>query len=145
VRWKPKRLVSGVRQARAAAAADNQNRIAHFDDLGVDRLLLALTDDQELSNFVENEIGSVLFHNARSANPLLPTLRAFLDCGGNKSRTTEMLFVQRRTLYHPLGRLDALLKCSLDDVEVQVRLQLAVRGHDLLHRRWSSVNYQHSA
>ena len=65
---------------------------------------------------------------------LLPTLRAFLDAGGNETHTAEVLFVQRRTLYYRLDRLTAILGLDLDTSDAQHRLQLAVRGHDLLQR-----------
>lgn len=133
----PAALPGAVRQARnaaAAAAIDKDRSMLRFDDLGVLRLLVSLAEGPELARYVEDELGEVLTHDATSANPLLPTLREFLACGGNKSRAAEALFVQRRTLYYRLDRLGALLGMSLDDLEVQQRLQLAVRGHEMLRR-----------
>jgi purine catabolism regulator len=133
----PPALPGAVRQARnaAAAAAIGKDRsILRFDDLGVLRLLVALAEGPELARYVEDELGEVLSHDAASANPLMPTLRAFLACGGNKSRAADVLYVQRRSLYYRLDRISALLGMSLDDIEVQQRLQLAVRGHEMLSR-----------
>jgi purine catabolism regulator len=133
----PTALPGAVRQARnaaAAAAIDKDRSIVRFDDLGVLRLLVALAEGPELAHYVEDELGEVLSHDATSANPLMPTLRTFLACGGNKSRAAEALYVQRRTLYYRLDRLSALLGMSLDDLEVRQRLQLAVRGYEMLRR-----------
>lgn len=129
----PAALAAAVRQARnAAAVADG--KVLRFGDLGALRLLASLAEGPELARYVEDELGPLLEHDARSGNPLLPTLRAFLNHGGNKVRAAEALFVQRRTLYHRLDRIAEILGLDLATVDNQQRVQLAVRGHDLLRR-----------
>lgn len=137
----PAELSNAVRQARSAAsvagstpAAGSSAGVTRFDELGVLRLLVALSQGPELANYVEDELGPVLQHDASSPHPLLPTLRAYLDCDANKSRTAERLFVQRRTLYYRLERLDALLRRSIEDADVRQNLSFALRGLDLLRR-----------
>ncbi|MCU1684035.1 MAG: putative transcriptional regulator [Amycolatopsis sp.] len=133
----PAALPTAVRQGRSAASVAStapEPQLLRFDDLGALRLLVALAEGPELTRYVEDELGSLLEHDALTGNPLLPTLRAFLECGGNKARAAEVLFVQRRTLYHRLERLSSLLGIDVGEVDTQQRLQLAVRGHDLLRR-----------
>jgi purine catabolism regulator len=60
------------------------------------RLLVALAQGPELKRNVDDELGAVLAHDATAANPLLPTLQAYLASDGNKSRTANALFVQSR-------------------------------------------------
>lgn len=119
----------------ATGTAPDIPRLVRFDDLGVSRLLLALAQGPELASYVEDELGKLMEHDAGSANPLLPTLRAYLACDGRKSQAAKQLFVQRRTLYYRLDRISALLQMSLDDPPVRQRLQLAVHGLDLLNQR----------
>jgi PucR family transcriptional regulator, purine catabolism regulatory protein len=131
------RLVAAVHEARSAVAAatpDPDHRLVRFEDLGVLRLLMALAD-KELASYVEDELGSILAHDAASANPLLPTLRAFLECDGRKTEAAQKLFVQRRTLYYRLDRIDTMLHRSLDQPDTRHRLLLALRGLDLLRHR----------
>lgn len=131
-------LPTAVEQARSAAsvAATRAEKAVHrFDDLGVLRLLASLAGGPELARYVEDELGPLLKHDAKAANPLLPTLRTYLSCDGNKSHAAQLLFVQRRTLYYRLERISELLGRSLDDPEIRQALIFAVRGHDLLHPR----------
>lgn len=129
------RLPNAVEQAQSAAAVargQGVTGVLHFDELGIERVLVLLGQGPELANFVEDELGPVLNWDASSANPLMPTLRAFLEADGNKSDAAEALFVQRRTLYNRLDRISALLGRSIDEVDTRQRIHLAVKGLDLL-------------
>jgi purine catabolism regulator len=130
-------LPTAVEQARSAASvamARPDKAVHRFDDLGVLRLLASLAGGPELSRYIEDELGPLLKHDAKATNPLLPTLRTYLSCDGNKSRAAQALFVQRRTLYYRLERIETLLGRPLDDADNRQALVFAVRGHDLLHR-----------
>ena len=130
-------LPAAVEQARSAAsvAAARPDRAVHrFDDLGVLRLLASLAGGPELTRYIEDELGVLLKHDANSTNPLLPTLRTYLSCDGNKSLAAQNLYVQRRTLYYRLERIETLLGRSLDDADTRQALIFAVRGHELLQR-----------
>ncbi|BDY28441.1 MULTISPECIES: PucR family transcriptional regulator [Mycolicibacterium] len=131
-------LPTAVEQARSAAsvAAARPDKAVHrFDDLGVLRLLASLAGGPELARYIEDELGPILKHDAKATNPLLPTLRTYLSCDGNKSQAAQALFVQRRTLYYRLERITSLLGRSLDDPDTRQALIFAVRGHDLLQRQ----------
>jgi PucR family transcriptional regulator, purine catabolism regulatory protein len=130
-------LPAAVEQARSAASvalARPDKAVHRFDDLGVLRLLASLAGGPELARYIEDELGPLLKHDAKTTNPLLPTLRTYLSCDGNKSQAAQALFVQRRTLYYRLERIEALLGRPLDDADNRQALVFAVRGHDLLQR-----------
>lgn len=130
-------LPAAVEQARSAASvavARPDKAVHRFDDLGVLRLLASLAGGPELARYIEDELGPLLKHDANATSPLLPTLRTYLSCDGNKSQAAQLLFVQRRTLYYRLERITALLGRSLDDSDTRQALIFAVRGHDLLQR-----------
>lgn len=132
-------LLLAVRQANSAFAATSAAppgpALVRFDDLGVLRLLVPLADSPELAGFVEDELGRLLEHDATTGNALYPTLKAFLECDGRKSDAAQRLYVQRRTLYYRLERLEALLGLSLGSADVRHRLHLAVRGYEMLSHR----------
>lgn len=133
----PSQLPAAVEQARSAASvamARPDKAVHRFDDLGVLRLLASLAGGPELSRYIEDELGPLLKHDAKATNSLLPTLRTYLSCDGNKSQAAQALFVQRRTLYYRLERIEALLGRPLDDADNRQALIFAVRGHDLLQR-----------
>ena len=132
------RLASAVHEALKAFAATHpgpENSLVRFEDLGVLRLLMSLTDTAELARFVEDELGRLLQHDAGSANQLVPTLRVFIDRDGRKSEAAQKLFIQRRTLYYRLDRIGGLIGRSLDEPATRHRLQVAPQGMELLQQR----------
>ncbi len=106
-----------------------------YADLGIHHLLVRLRGGPELAGFVESELRPLLDHDARSATPLLPTLRAYLAAGGNKSAAARQLFIERRTLYRRLRRISDLLAIADDDHQRWLRLAVAVQGLDVLRER----------
>lgn len=129
-------LPTALTQARSAAAVARSlgtPRVVRFDDLGVERLLVALAQGPELASYVQDELGPVLTRDAQSAAPLMPTLRAYLEADGNKSDAAAQLHIQRRTLYNRLDRIAALLGRSLEDTATRQALFLAAKSLDLLN------------
>ncbi len=109
--------------------------VYRYADLGIHHLLVRLSDGPELAGFVESELRGLLDHDARSAAPLLPTLRAYLGNGGNKAAAARQLFIERRTLYRRLHRIAELLGTEEGDHQRWLRLAVAVQGLDVLRER----------
>jgi PucR family transcriptional regulator, purine catabolism regulatory protein len=126
----PDGLPSAVKQARAAFSA--RQPCQFFDQLGLLRLLVPLADGSELAAFVEDELGSLLTYDAARDNTLIPTLEAILECDGNKTEAAKLLFVQRRTLYYRIERIERILGLSLDSAETRLRLNVALQAWQLL-------------
>ena len=135
----PHSLLKALRNAYEAAdlhaASDEGPLVTHFDSLGPSHLLLRLAEGPELARYVESELGPLLEHDARARSPLLPTLRAFIDCGGRKSEAARRLSIERRSVYHRLARLELTMGRDLSDEETRHRLWLALSALDLLRRR----------
>lgn len=98
------------------------------EELGINRLLLALDEGSALARHIERELGGVLDHDVGASVPLLPTLVAYLQAGGRKTAVARSLNIERRTLYYRLARLDELVRGPLENPENQAALLIAVRG-----------------
>jgi purine catabolism regulator len=113
--------------------------VYHFENLGVDSLILRLRDTAELSRFVESELGPLLDHDAKRSVHLMPTLQAYLDHGRNKSASARALHLERRSLYHRLDKIAKLLGRDLRDMETSTRLHVALKALAILRRGASST------
>lgn len=123
-------LPAGIQQAKAAFLA--RQPCQFFDRLGLLRLLVPLSTSSDLAAYVEDELGAILQYDNAHRSSLFDTLAAFLECDGNKTTAAKELFIQRRTLYYRLEKIGEITNLDLDDVEVRLRLQVALRAAQVL-------------
>ena len=81
---------------------------------------------------IREALDSVIAHDATERTPLLPTLRAFVECDGHYERTAERLYVAVSTLKYRLRKLRDVLGESPSDPELHFRLRLAFSLLDLV-------------
>jgi PucR family transcriptional regulator, purine catabolism regulatory protein len=108
---------------------------AHFEDLGVQRLLFQLRDSAELASFYDDMLGRLQEHDERQGADLVNTLEAFFECHGNHVRTAQMLHLHRNTLLYRLDRARQVLDVDFDDAEVRLALQVALKIGRVVGRR----------
>jgi purine catabolism regulator len=108
--------------------------INSFARLGVYRLLFHLDGHQELTDFYYETLGPLLDHDARNDGPLIETLEGFFRCNGNLSETARTMHLHRNSLLYRLGRIEELLGRSLEDPELRLSLQIALKIRHL-HRQ----------
>lgn len=116
-----------ARMAARAAASDPEtyDRVASWDEMGSDRLLIRLPLDRIRLTDLPPAI-PVIF-DTPSSNGLLQTLETYLELGGNAKETAKRLVVHRSTLYYRLERIQALTGADLSDIATQRELHLALR------------------
>ena len=87
------RISSRLRAPRAVAA---------FADLGLHRLLVAMTQHSEMEDFYRQTAGALVAYDDRTGAGLMETLDAFFHCHGSPTDTAVRLHVHRNTvLYRP--------------------------------------------
>ena len=117
--------------ARLGLVVLGPGRVARPGDLGVYRLLLALRDSGNLAPFVRGALAPLL-DDARTGDVLIETLEVFFACNGNLSEAARHLHLHRNSLIHRLNRIRELLGHDLDDPELRLSLQLAIKGRRVL-------------
>ena len=134
------RTLASVREslaeAQLAAIASALLRVGkptRYAELGADRLLVILHRDHpdDLHAFVEETLGPLLKHDARSATPLLPTVEAFVQHAGRLRETAADIYVHRNTLAYRLERAEELLRVDLKDAGARLAVELALRARRL--------------
>jgi purine catabolism regulator len=113
----------------AASAAE----IHRLPNVGLPGLLYLLRDEPRLQTFAERQLGALLAHDAQNPKePLLPTLRAYLDSGRNKSTAANAAHLSRPAFYERLARLEKVLGVDLESVPACLSLHVALLALDAL-------------
>ena len=117
--------------ARLGLLVVGPGHIARTADLGVYRLLLALHKSGELQPFVERELAP-LRNTPRNEDHLLETVEVYLACNGNLSEAARQLHLHRNSLLYRLHHIRDLLGHDLENPELRLALQLALKGRRVL-------------
>lgn len=110
-----------------------ENKLHLFTRLGVYRLLFHLDGQNELTEFYQETLGPLLPAANRGDTTLIETLEGFFHCNGNLSETARSMHLHRNSLLYRLGRIEEILGRSLEDSELRLSLQIALKIHHLLH------------
>ncbi|MDN5915375.1 MAG: helix-turn-helix domain-containing protein [Pseudonocardia sp.] len=125
------RSYAGARTAaHAAALLPFLGTVLDEDSLGVYGVLLALprhTLDEQMCPGALRRLAE-----RDPAGTLTETLEAYLDCGGDATRTAAELAVHRSTLYYRLGRIESVSGTTLRDGHLRLALHLGVKLRRLL-------------
>jgi purine catabolism regulator len=101
-------------------------RIAHFDELGVHRLLSLQTDKSELRSFTDDVLKSLSADNAEAADLRL-TLQTLLDCNCNVAEASRALHMHYNTLRYRIGKLESVVGSFTDDPVLRLNVSLALQ------------------
>jgi len=123
-------------QAREALALAQSifggKEVLHFSDLGIYRLLCQLQASEELTEFYEQTLGSLVQYDADHNTELAATLEAFFAHHGNVSQAAESLYLHRNSLLYRLERIGEITGLDLNDADDRFSLQLALKIRPLL-------------
>ncbi|MBV8694433.1 MAG: helix-turn-helix domain-containing protein [Ktedonobacteraceae bacterium] len=106
-------------------------KLHSFARLGIYRLLFHLDGHEELTDFYHEVLGPLLQHDTRGDGTLIDTLEGFFRCNGNLSETARTMHLHRNSLLYRLGRVEEILGRSLEDPELRLSLQIALKIHHL--------------
>ncbi len=109
-----------------------EGKLHSFAQLGIYRLLFHLNGQSELREFYQETLGPLLAADTRGDGAFLETLECFFRCNGNLSETARAMHFHRNSLLYRLGRIEEILGRSLEDSELCLSLQIALKIRHLL-------------
>jgi purine catabolism regulator len=101
--------------------------VVDAEAFAVERLAVQSLDPDQRRNFVRQQLGPLLDHDAQRNSRLLDTLAVWLDCGCNTAHAARGLHVERQSMHQRLRRIFEL--CGGDPRETGrlAALHLATR------------------
>ncbi|HSO74454.1 MAG TPA: helix-turn-helix domain-containing protein, partial [Blastocatellia bacterium] len=125
-----------AREALFIASMSGDTRtVWHFNDLGVWRLLMRVEDQTELERLARYYLSPLTNHDRDQHTSWLKTLETFLEQNGNLRAAARALELHRNTVTYQIEHIGKLLGRNLNDHEVRLNLQLALRARRLLLAR----------
>ncbi len=129
----PDGLPAAYEQARKALQAGRRlhgpSAVAHFDDLGVFRLLSLIEDADELDRFVRETLKELAPGPGATdeAATLRATLQVLLDTNLNVAEAARVLHFHYNTLRYRIGKIERIVGPFTGDATLRLDLALALR------------------
>lgn len=127
----PGALAAAYEQARKALQAGRRlhgpSAVAHFDDLGVFRLLSLIDDDAELDRFVAETLQGLAPGAGEEAAALRHTLQVLLDTNLNVAEAARALHFHYNTLRYRISKIERIVGPFTSDATLRLDLALALR------------------
>lgn len=108
-----------------------QEEVLHYSQLGVYLLLYRMQGTEELEEFKQLYLYPLLELERKQQGALLTTLATYFACNCNAKETAEKLYVHYNTVNYRLERIRHELQLRLDDPEIKLQLQLAIKAYHL--------------
>ena len=80
----------------------------------------------EMEYFYHNQLDVLIEHDNKNNTDFLSTLKVYLECFNNISKTAKILVIHRNTLLYRITKIEDILGCSLTDPSVCIELLLAL-------------------
>ena len=129
------RLPQAYEEALKAVAVGRQmqgtSAVAHFDDLGIYRLLALIPDSADLRRFVTESLGELATDASPEYADLRRTLSVLLDTNMNVAETARLLFFHYNTLRYRIAKLERMLGPFGSDPQLRLTLALALKIHEM--------------
>jgi purine catabolism regulator len=124
-------IPQAFREAQRAVEIGNQlfgsGKVHSFASLGIYRLLFYLDGQSELTDFYHEMLGPLLAYDAHHDGTYIKTLECYFQYNGNLSQTARTMHFHRNSLIYRLERIEEILGRSLEDAELRLSLQIALK------------------
>jgi sugar diacid utilization regulator len=102
-----------------------------FNALGIYRYIYKFARTDTLHDDYQRQILSIAEYDQRKNAHLLDTLEAYLECGGNATKTYTQLKIHRNTMLQRMERLQSLCTIDLEQHEHWLPLLVALKVYKL--------------
>ncbi|MBT2209776.1 MULTISPECIES: PucR family transcriptional regulator [Actinomadura] len=122
----PEAYEQAVKAVRVGRQLHGAGARAHFDQLGVYRLLSLVSDPEELHAFVRETLGDLAADDEPELVDLRRTLQVLLETNLNVAETARRLHFHYNTLRYRIGKLERMLGAFTEDAHLRLNLTLAL-------------------
>jgi purine catabolism regulator len=109
------------------------DKIMHFDDLGIYRIISNEEIQPELFQFFDEILGPIVAYDKEKDAELLNTLKMYYACGCNLKKVSEEMFTHYNTVIYRMQRIKEIGNLDLSDPNVSLNVHIAIKILDVLN------------
>lgn len=109
-------------------------RIVTFDELGIFKILCQDYLRQELDDFYNTTLKSLVDYDSKKSTELVKTLGAYFQFNGNLKKMSDNLFTHYNTVLYRINRIKEITGMNLDDSKDRLNLEIGLKIKELLKK-----------
>jgi len=106
-------------------------KVIHFNDLGIYKLLLDVSDKNQLKDFALNYLQPLIKQDEQHGTELIATLEAYLRNDKKICKTAKELFVHRNTIRYRIKKISDILGIDMSDGEMLFDIYFSLKAKHL--------------
>ncbi len=110
-----------------------KNDISLFNEIGTNKVLLPLIDNEWLLKYHDDMIEPLLTYDKSNDTALLKTAIVYIENNGDMKATATQLFQHNNTIRYRINKINTLLNKDCLNAHFYEELALAIRIHNLLN------------
>lgn len=99
--------------------------VFHFEQLALHSLFLSASANVELRDFCSIPLARLTQFDAENNTAYVETLRTYIQCNANVTRSAESLYIHRSTLIYRLKKIEEIIGLSLESDRFRNHLYLS--------------------
>lgn len=112
-----------------------QSKVSHFDDLGIYRLLLQVTNLDEVESFYRETILPLDLHDKHSNSNLVKTLSMYFECNCNLKQVSKKLFTHYNTVIYRMEQISQIIDLDMNLSENRLNLAIGLKIRQILKEK----------
>lgn len=116
------RLALTVEMAKAVP-----QKVAHFDEMGLYRILFDKRNKQELDLLLEETLGKIYSYDKEKGSDYLQLIKVFFNNNYSMQDTAKAMFVHYNTIRYRIGKIKNLFGFDLSETDVRMQLHICLR------------------
>lgn len=111
-----------------------EETVTMFSELGIFRLLCNFGDLSSLRSYIPVSLKRLINYPHSNQADLIKTLRVFLECNQNATKTSQILFLHYKTVVYRLERIKEITQMKFEDHEEMLSVHVGLKIMELLDR-----------
>jgi len=103
------------------------NKIIHYDDLGIFRLLCVEHQEEEIRKFYTENIEPLRRYDEQKDGELIKTLTVYFECGGNLKKVAEKMYIHYNTILYRINKIQQITKMDLSNSNDRLNLEVSLK------------------
>ena len=109
-----------------------RSEIVTYDELGIFKILSQDYLNDELEDFYNSTIKTLVEYDNKKTTDLIPTLESYFRNNGNLTKISKDLFTHYNTVLYRIGRINEITGMNLEDPHHRLNLEIALKIKELL-------------